>query len=74
MFYRVNRSTASIIAGGTLSGKIGTDDVSANIPATGTVESAAVGNGKSVTVEGISLTGKDADKYERLWQWSVRAE
>lgn len=57
-------STSVTLTGGALSGIINTNDnVSATMPTTGTMTDANVGNGKTVTVPTITLTGKDASKY-----------
>ena len=51
------------LSGGTLSGKIGSDDVSATMPTSGTVESADAGENKAVTVPAIILVGEHAGRY-----------
>ena len=57
-------TTAATIAGGSLSGVQGSDDVNLSTSgATATFDSAAPGTGKTVTAQGLALGGTDADKY-----------
>ena len=53
------------ITGGTLVGVESgdTDTVTADVPSTGTITTAAVGTGKAVTIGEITLTGADAANY-----------
>lgn len=51
------------LTGGTLTGIIGNDQVSATMPTIGTMENANAGDSKAVTVPTITLTGEDASKY-----------
>ena len=51
------------LAGGTLSGQVGADDVSVTLPATGTMTDADAGSVKSVNVTTPTLTGTDAGNY-----------
>ena len=51
------------LTGGTLSGKVGNDEVDAVIPTTGTMADAKVGDNKPVTVATPSLTGAAAGNY-----------
>lgn len=51
------------LTGGTLSGIISSDDVTAAMPATGTIESAQAGIGKAITIPAISLNGAKAGNY-----------
>ncbi|WP_306488341.1 leucine-rich repeat protein [Agathobaculum sp.] len=61
---RAYDSTNSVsLIWGKLIGVIGSDEVTAVIPANGTMENADVGADKPVTVPTIELTGKDIDKY-----------
>ena len=61
---RAYDSTNSVrLIRGKLIGIIGSDDVTAVIPANGTMENADVGADKPVTVPTIELTGEDIDKY-----------
>ena len=56
-------SPSVALTGGTLTGIIGEDDVSATMPTTGTMADANAGDNKSVTVPSIILTGEAANKY-----------
>src|SRR6185503_11746776 len=56
-------TTAATIATRTISGVIGDDNVSLN-GGTATFADENVGNGKSVTVTGLSLSGDDAGNYQ----------
>ncbi len=51
------------LTGGTLTGIIGSDNVSTEMPTIGTMKNANAGSGKTVTVPNIILTGNDANKY-----------
>ena len=51
------------LTGGTLSGKVGNDEVDAVIPTTGTMADAKVGDNKPVTVTTPTLTGAAAGNY-----------
>ena len=51
------------LAGGKLTGVLSGDDVTAEMPTSGTVESADAGSNKQVTISSISLSGKDAGFY-----------
>jgi hypothetical protein len=55
-------NTSATLSGGTLSGVIGTDDVTI-VPGTGTFSDKNVGSPKTVTAVGYSITGNDAQKY-----------
>jgi hypothetical protein len=55
-------TTASILSGGTLSGIIGSEVVSFS-GQSGVFSSKSVGNGKSIIVTGITLSGADAGNY-----------
>ena len=61
------------LTGGVLDGVIGEDDVSAEMPKTGTYASADAGSGKAVNITAIDLTGKDAANYS-LTQPDVTGE
>jgi hypothetical protein len=57
-------TTAATISGGSLSGVQGSDDVALNTSgAAATFDTAQPGSGKTVTVQGLALSGADADKY-----------
>jgi hypothetical protein len=56
-------TTDVILNGGTLSGKVGSDDVQISGTATGTMADKHVGNNKAVTINGLSLTGGDSGNY-----------
>ena len=57
-------NVAALAAGNyTLTGVIGTDDVSLNNPATGTYDTQHVGASKTVSVSGLALTGASAGDY-----------
>jgi hypothetical protein len=56
-------TTDITVSGGSLSGVVDGDDVSLGGSHAGSVASAAVGSGKSVTVTGYSLGGADAGNY-----------
>ncbi len=56
-------TTGIELEGGTLSGVLDGDSVSATMPTSGTVETADAGENKKVTFSGIELTGNDAEKY-----------
>lgn len=58
-----NGSTDIALTGGTLEGKIGSDDVTATMPTVGTVAAADVENAKAVTVAKPSLIGSAAANY-----------
>ena len=58
-----NALTTVAIAGGTLSGVIPGDTVTLGGSPAGTVETAAPGDGKPVTVTGFSISGTDAGNY-----------
>ncbi|NBR97105.1 MAG: hypothetical protein EBT48_05830, partial [Verrucomicrobia bacterium] len=58
-----NTLTTVAIAGGTLSGVIAGDAVTLGGSPTGTVGTAAPGNGKPVTVTGFSISGTSAGNY-----------
>ncbi len=47
----------------TINGKVDGDNLSYNTTATGTFSDKKVGNGKTVTISGLTLTGSDADNY-----------
>lgn len=61
------------LTGGDLDGVIGEDDVSAEMPKTGTYASADAGSGKAVNITAIDLTGEDAANYS-LTQPDVTGE
>lgn len=61
------------LTGGALDGVIGEDDVSAEMPKTGTYASADAGSGKAVNITAIDLTGEDAANYS-LTQPDVTGE
>lgn len=61
------------LTGGVLDGVIAEDDVSAEMPKTGTYASADAASGKKVTLAKINLTGKDAANYS-LTQPDVTGE
>lgn len=61
------------LTGGVLDGVIGEDDVSAEMPPTGTYDSADAGSGKAVNITAIDLTGEDAANYS-LTQPDVTGE
>lgn len=61
------------LTGGVLDGVIAEDDVSAEMPQTGTYASADAGSGKAVNITAIDLTGKDAANYS-LTQPDVTGE
>ena len=57
-------TTAATITGSSVAGVQGSDDVTLNTSgATATFDTAAPGTGKTVTVQGLALSGTDADKY-----------
>lgn len=59
-----NGTTAATITGGSLTGVQGSDDVTLNTSgATATFDTPDPGTGKTVTVQGLALSGADADKY-----------
>ncbi|NDA10331.1 MAG: hypothetical protein EBZ07_05735, partial [Verrucomicrobia bacterium] len=58
-----NGGTTVAVSGGTLSGVISGDTVTLGGSPTGSVASAAVGNGKSVTVTGYTISGASAGNY-----------
>ena len=58
-----NGNTNATLSGGTLVGKVGTDNVTATMPTTGTFAQATVGNGISVSISTITLTGTAAGNY-----------
>lgn len=61
---RAYNGTASItLTGGTLNGKIGSDDVSVIMPTGGTIEAAGIGTIKAVTVTKPTLAGAAAANY-----------
>jgi hypothetical protein len=55
-------TTAATITGRSLTGVLGTDDVSLS-GGTATFDTARAGTGKTVTATGLMLSGADADKY-----------
>ena len=55
--------TTVAITGGTLSGVINGDTVNPNVPTTGTITDANVGDGKAVIIGTISITGEQAGNY-----------
>lgn len=58
-----NGTTAITLTGGTLNGKIGSDDVSVAMPTDGTIEAAGIGNAKAVTVNKPTLVGAAKANY-----------
>ena len=56
-------NTAVALAGGELTGIVGTDDVSVTMPISGTMTDANAGNGKAVNVTTPTLSGADKDNY-----------
>ncbi|QEL17930.1 YDG domain-containing protein [Limnoglobus roseus] len=56
-------TTATINFSGTISGVLGSDNVSLNSGATGTFANKNVGTGIMVTVNGLTLSGTDAGNY-----------
>lgn len=71
---RVYDGTTNVtLTGGALDGVIGEDDVSAEMPKTGTYASADAGSGKAVNITTIDLAGDDAANYS-LDQPSVTGE
>ena len=56
-------TSAVTLAGGTLYGIYGGDNVIASVPTTGNMYDNSAGNGKTVTIGAIGLTGADAGKY-----------
>ena len=60
--------TGSLVVGGAAGDVIGGDDVSINVPggsiSAGTMVDKSAGNGKSVAVSGLSLSGADAPNYQ----------
>jgi len=56
-------TTAIALTGGTLNGKVGSDDVDVTMPTSGTITSAAVGDGKTVSFTPITLSGSTAGNY-----------
>jgi len=57
-------TTATLAAGNyTLPGVLGSDQVTLNDPASGTYDTKNVGNGKTVSVTGLALSGGDAGDY-----------
>lgn len=61
-----NGTTTVALTGGTVEGKVGTDDVTVDLTnATGSIESAdAADTAKAVTVTGVALAGAAANNYE----------
>jgi hypothetical protein len=59
-----NATSSVAITGGTLVGVVSNDDVTPNVPATGTMSNADVDNGKPVTIGTITLTGSASGNYE----------
>ena len=52
------------LTGSTLTGVVGSEDVSLHsTPTTGRIDNAGVGNGKDVAIDPLSLTGADAGNY-----------
>lgn len=52
------------LTGGTLTGVVGSEDVSLlSTPTTGRIDNAGVGNGKDVSIDPLTLTGADAGNY-----------
>lgn len=58
-----NGTTAITLTGGTLNGKIGSDDVSVVMPTDGTIEESGIGTIKEVTVNKPSLVGAATANY-----------
>lgn len=58
-----NGTAAITLTGGTLNGKIGSDDVSVIMPTGGTIEAAGIGTIKAVTVTKPTLAGAAAANY-----------
>ena len=58
-----NGKTDVTLSGGTLSGVVGSDDVSATMPTSGTVSTADAGNNKAVSFAAITLSGTKAGNY-----------
>ncbi|BDX38975.1 hypothetical protein CYCD_23300 [Tenuifilaceae bacterium CYCD] len=56
-------TTNAILSGGTLTGIIGDDAVTATMPTSGTFAQATVGTGIAVTISNIALSGNDAGNY-----------
>ena len=57
-------STSATVTGGTLAGVLGGDAVTLDVSsATGTFDTALVGNGKPVHVSGLAIAGSDAGNY-----------
>ena len=56
-------TTNVTLSGGTLTGVISGETVSATMPTAGTISDANVGNSKEVTFSNITLTGADAANY-----------
>lgn len=56
-------TTTVVLTGGTLGGKVGGDDVTVIMPASGTISGAGVGTGKTVTVIKPELSGSSAANY-----------
>ena len=57
-------TTASLTAGNySLPGKVGSEDVTLNNPATGSYDTKNIGTGKTVTVTGLSISGTDVANY-----------
>ncbi|MEA4954537.1 MAG: YDG domain-containing protein [Pseudoflavonifractor sp.] len=56
-------TSAVTLTGGILDGKVGSDDVTATIPVSGTINGAGIGTGKTVTVTKPELSGSTAANY-----------
>lgn len=58
-----NGLTNVSITGGNLVGIVGEDDVSANVPSTGSMTDANTGNDKAVNIANVTLSGADSSNY-----------
>jgi len=56
-------TTLANITGGTLSGIVGTDDISATMPTSGTYASKDIGIGINISIENITLLGTKSGNY-----------
>ena len=61
---KYNGTSEVALQGGTLTGVVGNDKVSIDMPITGTVESSNAGENKTVSYTKTSLSGVDKDNYE----------
>ena len=61
---KYNGTSEVVLQGGTLTGVVGNDKVSIDMPKMGTVESSNAGENKAVSYTKSALSGEDKDNYE----------